>query len=152
VPIGIRLIKSKHLAIAFDGEGARQYGGRWNSPGTAVVYTAQSESLAALELLVHLQSSQLLMSYSVIPVEFNDRLLEVVGPATLPRDWRYYPAPSILQEVGDRWAFEQRSVVLQVPSAIVSDEVNYVLNPRHPGFAKITIGKPKSFKFDPRLT
>lgn len=146
-----RIVKSARAGSAFDGEGARLHGGRWNSPGTPLVYTAQSESLAALELLVHLQSSPLLTSYCTIPVDFDDALVEAVAPESLPPDWRDHPAPSALQRIGDVWAAEKRSAVLQAPSAIVPSELNFVLNPRHPDFARIAVGRPRVFQFDSRL-
>ena len=151
MPTSWRIVKSALAAHAFDGQGARLYGGRWNSPGSAVVYTAQSEALAALELLVHLQSSQLLRSYSSISARFDDALVEAVAPSRLPAAWREYPAPAALQELGDRWAAEQRSAVLRVPSAIVPAEVIYLLNPAHRDFASVAIGKPSVFRFDHRL-
>lgn len=151
MPRGWRIARSNRVARAFDGEGARIYGGRWNSPGTPVVYTAQSESLAALELLVHLHSSELLTSYSAIPVDFDDDLVEVLPPAKLPRNWSAHPAPSALQQIGDRWAAAGRSLVLQVPSAIVPREHNYLLNPIHPDFRRVVIGRASRFRFDPRL-
>lgn len=151
MPTGWRILKSARAATAFNGEGARLYGGRWNSPGRAVVYTAQSESLAALELLVHLQASHLLMSYSSIPAAFDNKLVEVVDPAALPSNWRGYPAPLTLQQIGDQWVAEARSMVLQVPSAIVPSELNFIFNPSHPDFAQVSIGRPTSFRFDPRL-
>ncbi len=151
MPTCWRIVKPAHAATAFDGEGARLYGGRWNSPGTAVVYTAQSESLAALELLVQLQASHLLMSYSSISADFETSLVEVIDPAVLPAEWKEYPAPLALQQIGDQWAAERRSVVLQVPSVIVLSELNFVLNPRHPDFARVTIGRSALFRFDPRL-
>lgn len=148
---GWRIVKSSLAATAFDGEGARLHGGRWNSPGTAIIYVAQSESLAALELLVQLQASHLLMSYSSIPADFDDALVEVLTPAALPLEWKEYPAPSALQQTGDRWVAEQRSVVLQVPSAIVPNETNFLINPVHPDFDQVIIGQPNPFQFDPRL-
>ena len=151
MPAGWRIVKSARVPSAFDGEGARLHGGRWNSPGTAVVYAAQSESLAALELLVHLQASHLLMSYSSIRVDFDDALVEVVNADKLPPEWRGHPPPSSLRSLGDRWVAEGRSVVLQVPSAVVSTELNYVLNPRHPDFTRVSVGPAKPFRFDPRL-
>lgn len=151
MPRGWRIVKAARATTAFDGEGARLYGGRWNSTGTAVVYASQSESLAVLELLVHLQSSQLLMSYCSIPVDFNDGLVEMVDPGVLPEDWSALPGPSALQEIGDNWAAEQRSVVLQIPSAIVPNEYNFVINPRHPDFAQVGIGPSTPIQLDPRL-
>lgn len=151
MPRAWRIVKASRAPDAFDGEGARLYGGRWNSPGTAVVYTAQSRSLAALELLVHLQASQLLMAYSSIPVEFEDALIETVDPERVTPNWRDYPAPSALQRLGDRWAAERRSAVLKVPSVVIPGEINFIINPRHPDFGRLAIGAPQRFEFDSRL-
>jgi RES domain-containing protein len=151
MPSGWRITKTSRVDVAFDGEGARLHGGRWNSPGAAVVYTAQSESLAALELLVHLQSSQLLASYSSVSASFSRDLVEAVDSARLPADWRRYPAPFALQEMGDQWITGRRSVVLEVPSAVVPSESLFLLNPAHPDFPQIIIGAPGPFLFDPRL-
>lgn len=151
MPRGWRITKSSLASTAFDGEGARLHGGRWNSPGTAVVYTAQSESLAALELLVHLQSSHLLLSYCSIAADFDAALIEAVDPASLPADWRESPAPAALQEIGDRWVTERRSVVLQVPSAIVPSEVNYLIAPGHRDFRRVRLSSVRPFALDPRL-
>ncbi|HJQ97886.1 MAG TPA: RES family NAD+ phosphorylase [Candidatus Polarisedimenticolaceae bacterium] len=151
MPRGWRITKSARTSEAFDGEGARLHGGRWNSPGTPVVYTAQSESLAALELLVHLHAGQLLLSYSSIPVDFDDAAVEAVDPARVSPDWRGDPAPAALRLFGDQWVAEQRSAVLQVRSAVVPRELIYVLNPRHPGFGRLKLGTPTSFQFDARL-
>jgi RES domain-containing protein len=151
MPTSWRIVKSERAATAFDGEGSRINSGRWNSIGTGLIYTSQGESLAALEILVHLQASHLLMSYSSIPVAFDNSLVEVIDPATLPANWRRSPAPAALQEIGDQWATEQRSVVLQVPSTIVPNESNFLLNPAHPDFAQVDIGPPSPFPFDQRL-
>ena len=147
-----RLTKRKHLRTAFNGAGARWYGGRWNSPGTCIVYTAQSQSLAALELLVHLDDPLLLVEkYALIPVEVDTALVLEVPRSSLPRSWQATPPAAQLRSIGDDWARDATSVVLQVPSAVVPAENNYLLNPRHPDFAKLRIGKPVSFQFDPRL-
>lgn len=153
MPRAWRIVKAARADSAFDGEGARRYGGRWNSPGAPLVYTAGSASLAALELLVHLQSSQLLLAYVAIPVDFDDALVEELDPASLPEDWRCHPAPVALQRLGDRWVAERRSAVLGVPSAVVPvpEESNSLLNPAHPDFDRIARGSPRPFRFDPRL-
>lgn len=151
MPRGWRIVKSARTATAFDGEGARLFGGRWNSPKTPMVYTAQSQSLAALELLVHLGAAQLLLSCSSIPVDFDPAWVEPVDPAALSPDWRAYPPPKALQVLGDQWIAEERSAVLQVPSALIPEELNFLLNPNHPDFARVTIGPPTPFQFDPRL-
>ncbi len=143
-----RLVKDKHAANAFDGEGAWLFGGRWNSRGTRVVYASATQSLAALETLVHL-NPPVLFQFVVIPIEFDERLIEVVHD--LPAGWRDEPPGPASQRVGDKWAKENRSVVLEFPSAIVPGESNYLLNPLHPNFAKVNLGKPQAFSFDPRL-
>lgn len=143
-----RIVKEKHAATAFSGEGARLFGGRWNSPGVGLVYTSSAQSLAVLESLVHL-NPPVLFKYVAIPVEFDSALVET--PASLPADWADQPAPPSTQALGDLWARESRSAVLQLPSVIIPAEANYLLNPTHPDFRKIAIGKPVAFCFDPRL-
>ncbi len=133
------------------GRGARLYGGRWNSPGTRMVYTSSTISLAVLEVLVHLQKAGLLSSYSLISASFDDAFVERLERSRLPDGWRTYPAPSELQRIGDEWVRSQRSVVLDVPSVIVERESNYLLNPAHPDFSSVVIGEPEPFTFDERL-
>lgn len=143
-----RIVKEKHVASAFDGEGARLYGGRWNSIGTRVVYTSGSKALAALEFLVHL-NPPVLFKLVAIPIAFEDALVEKV--AKLPAGWTQHPPPPATQHIGDLWVNKARSAVLELPSVIIPDEPNYLINPTHPDFPKITIGKPTPFSFDPRL-
>ena len=83
-----RITQAKHAATAFTGGGAKDFGGRWNSPGTAIVYAAGSTSLAILEMLVHLQAQELMHRYVIFEVSFDQALLTSVDPATLPRSWR----------------------------------------------------------------
>ena len=103
--------------MAFDGEGARLFGGRWNSSGTSMIYTSENVSLATLEMLVHLQRALTLPAYVLIACEFDAPIVEDV--ASLPDDWRRDPAPPQLQAIGDNWAKKLSSAVLRVPSAIV---------------------------------
>jgi RES domain-containing protein len=146
-----RLVKTRHLAHAFDGEGARLFGGRWNAPGVRVVYLAESLALAALEVLVHMQDAQPLRAYSAIPVHFDAKLVKALRPAELPRGWRATPAPAALREVGDAWIRAGRHAVLEVPSAIVESERIFLVNPEHAAFKRMRIGKPQGFVFDARL-
>jgi len=146
-----RITKRKHARHAFTGEGARKFGGRWNNPGTAFVYTAQSQSLAALEMLVHLDSSELLEKYALIGVEFDQSLVRPVEPSALPRHWRSDPPPPEIRSIGDNWILAGSSAVLQVPSAMVPGEHNFLLNPEHQDFAKLRLGKPLAFRFDAGL-
>ncbi|GGA58501.1 hypothetical protein GCM10011507_07340 [Edaphobacter acidisoli] len=147
-----RITKQKLVAQAFTGEGARLYGGRWNTRGTAVVYTAQSQALAALEMLVHLDSPQILQRYVLIEVSFDESLVAELDRSMLPKNWRADPPPAEVQALGDAWVAGKSSSVLRVPSVIVPGEANFLLNPRHPDFRKVRTGKPITFDFDRRLT
>jgi RES domain-containing protein len=152
MPRAWRLVKARHAAGAFDGEGARLHGGRWNSPGTRVVYVSSSRSLAALELLVHLEIAEALEHYAVIEVRIPAQSITRLDPRRLPLDWRSDPPPAALRALGDAWVRAARSVALEVPSVVVPDETNYLLNPAHPSFRRIAIGKPQPFRYDARLT
>jgi RES domain-containing protein len=146
-----RLVKARHAASAFDGEGARRYGGRWNSPGVRVAYASESASLAVLEVLVHLQSSAVLSSYALVALHVPPSLVEVLDASRLPPDWRASPPPVAVQALGDAWVRAGTSPVLRVPSVLVPIEANYVVNPAHPAFGRLRIGEPQPFTFDARL-
>lgn len=135
---------------AFSGEGARLYGGRWNQKGVSMVYTAGSQSLATLEMLV--QDEPLRARYVMIPAAFPSRLkIERITANDLPADWRSLSAREATQAIGTAWAKKNSSAVLAVPSAVIPSEFNYLLNPLHPSFSKIEIGEPQDFATDPRL-
>ena len=146
-----RLVKSRHAQAAFDGEGARLYGGRWNSPGTRVAYASDSVALAALEVLAHLESTAVLQAYSLATIRFPESVVETLDPASLPSDWRQFPSPPENHAIGDTWVAEGRALVLRVPSAIVPSASNYLINPAHPRFTVAVIEKTEVFAFDPRL-
>ena len=150
MPTAWRLSKTRYLATAWDGEGARRTGGRWNGIGTAVVYTSGTLSLALVESLVHLPSG-VLPAYSAQRVEYDEALLAVLEDSDLPADWRAHRPPASTQAIGDEWVLAKRSAVLRVPSVVVPLESNYVFNPRHPDFSRVTVGPPMPFPFDPRL-
>ncbi|MPZ21055.1 MAG: RES domain-containing protein [Luteitalea sp.] len=144
-----RIVKTKWAASAFDGEGARRDGGRWNSVGTPMVYTAESRSLAALEVLVNLEGPA--RGYSIVRCSFPDTLVVTIGRSNLPPDWQQSPAPPALAALGDAWVARASSVVLAVPSAVIPEEVNHLLNPTHPDFDKVTIYPPEPHVYDERL-
>ena len=148
---GWRIAKTRYANSAFDGEGARLNGGRWNTAGIRVAYAAQSVALATLEVLAGLQKTSLLPFYSLISVQFDESDVDVLPLASLPANWRAYPAPSELQALGDRWVAENRSLVLRVPSAIIETEANYLLNPMHASFASVTVSAASPFKINARL-
>jgi len=146
-----RIVKNRHAEEAFDGEGARQYGGRWNSPGVAVVYASESRALATLEVLAGLQTNSPLPEYVLIPAEFDDSLVVAVELEELPVEWRRNPPPPSTQRLGDDWIASGASAVLKVPSALVPQESNYLFNPRHPAFSEVRVGQPERHAMDPRL-
>jgi RES domain-containing protein len=145
-----RIVTARRARTAFSGEGARLYGGRWNPKGAPVVYTAENRALAMLEMLV--QDEPLRARYVVIPATLPDGLpIERVEAAKLPSDWR---APRRLDDtraIGAAWAASKRTAVLAVPSAILPEETNYLLNPVHAEFRRIRIGKARALLTDARL-
>lgn len=145
-----RIVTPTHAEDAFSGEGARLFGGRWNPPGWPLVYTAATRSLALLEMLA--QDQPLHARYAFIPagVPAGVRITRLDG-AELPREWRKPAARSRLQQLGREWLERGDAVVLSVPSAVLPQEQNFLLNPRHPHFAKITIGTAEALDTDSRL-
>jgi len=145
-----RLVKEKHIETAFDGEGARLYGGPWNSNGHRVVYTSSSLALAALETLVHLDTSLPLPRFMAFCVYLPAGYISQVS---LPSSAFSGPLPSLTEtrRLGDAWLTEGRHPALSVPSAIIPQESNFLLNPVHPLFPKLVIAPPISFALDTRL-
>jgi RES domain-containing protein len=115
------------------------------------VYTSSTIALATLEMLAHLDSTVPLPAYRLIKATIPDSLITAVETNSLPSNWRQYPAPPELRIVGDNWLERRDSAVFKVPSALVAVEYNYLINPQHQDFPKITIGTPVSFPVDPRL-
>ena len=146
-----RLVRAGLVDSAFDGEGARRFGGRWNPPGVPVVYLAESLALAALEVFVHLDRAAVSIPFKAIPVDLPARVIGEIARKELPPDWRALPTPESTQQAGAGWISAMRSAVLKVPSVLVPVEHNFVLNPRHKDFEKVTIGEAIDFSFDPRM-
>ena len=133
------------------GEGARLYGGRWNSPGTAAVYLGDSLALASIELLVHLRSVDVLAAYRKMPVFIPESLVMQVDAALLPVDWAESKGRRQTRAIGDDWLRAGESAVLQTPSAVVAGETNFILNPAHADIGAIKAGAITEFRFDARL-
>lgn len=146
-----RIVSPRWASSALSGEGARLYGGRWNSPGRPMVYLASSRALAALELLVHLPTAQSRrMIYRIltieIPIVFIGRALHQ-SPG-----WRKEPPPAVSRQQGDDWLqSESRTPCICAPSAIVPEEENILLNPHHSDAKHIRILGESDFAFDSRL-
>ncbi|MFP4379963.1 MAG: RES family NAD+ phosphorylase [Candidatus Sumerlaeia bacterium] len=146
-----RLAKEKYIRD-MSGTGARIAGGRWNSRGRPVLYTASSRSLATVEYLVHVLYAIRPPNLKMACIEIPDSLsILKISIRELPADWRRSPPPSQLQEKGDFWLDQGKSPVLFVPSAVVPGEHNILLNPLHPDMAKIRIARIEDYDIDPRL-
>lgn len=146
-----RLIKTRYAASAFDGEGARLNGARWNSRGTRAAYASSNSALAVLEVLVHMTGGGSVPGYSLIAARLDDALIEDLAGSDLPRGWNHWPVPPAVQAVGDAWIRSRRSLALRVPSALVTAGYSIVINPEHPEFGRLRIDAIEPFKFDSRL-
>ena len=116
-----------------------------------MVYTAQSRALAALEMLVHLDTPLLLRSFLLFEVIFDADSIKEIAQADLPSNWRDDPVPPGTQIIGDAWVAGAETLIMRVPSALIPEESNFLLNPSHPEFKRLQFSEPAKFVFDPRL-
>ena len=144
-----RVVTQRYAETAFSGEGARLYGGRWNPKGLAMVYTAQTQSLALLEMLV--QDAPLHASYMMIPVRVPERVILHLDQNSMPADWRELSGRHDLQHLGAAWIHAATSAVLAVPSAVVPAVLYYLLNPAHAVYASLEVGARTEWLTDQRL-
>jgi len=147
-----RLVKQTFAADAFSGEGPRITGFRWNSRGTAVVYTAEHLSLAALESFIYLSETDKNMAFYAYRLDIPpDVQVLTLSLTSLPADWREPMYPQSTKKIGDAWVRAGASAILRVPSVVIPAEYNLILNPIHTDFHKIIIGAPENFSFDSRM-
>ena len=146
-----RIVRERWAATAMDGEGARLHVGRWNPPGLAAVYLAESRALAALEILVHAPREALRLEWCVIAVEVPDEAIKVAAVKQLPRAWREQPSSPDARRFGAAWLAKGGELAMALPSVIVPQERTLLVNPRHPAAAKLKGAKAERFVFDPRL-
>ena len=146
-----RICRACYAAEAFSGDGARLFGGRWNSPGVPMVYASPSLALAAIELFVHLEPNQqpddLVAIAAVLPAGEPVKRLR---PQDLPDTW-WRDDFEPLRKIGDRWIREKSHLALEVPSAALRIESNLLLNPLHPAIARLKVEEPQPFRFDARM-
>ncbi len=152
MPRCFRLVKARFAERAFDGEGAKLAGGRWNSKGVSVTYAADSIALAALELLVHLHFHEILNHYRLCSIELATADILTLDARDIPQDWRADPPPSSTARLGDDWVETQASLALMVPSVVIPSQHIQLINPAHGDFehAQKTI-RNEAFVFDPRF-
>jgi RES domain-containing protein len=132
------------------GTGAALYPGRWHSKGTYILYTAGSASLALLESVVHL-SNIVVSSYCMICLSVPEDKIKTITVSELPANWYVNPPADILKNIGDEFVKENKFLVLRIPSAIMPEENNYLLNPAHPDFKKVTIVYNRTIPIDERF-
>lgn len=155
-----RVEKEEYLKESSSGNGAKKGGGgRWNRTGTPVVYSADSKALAVLEMLIHILDNESVEDRFVIPITFDDSLVFHPNPHDLPENWWTEKGPIEAKEFGTQWVKMKTSAVLCVPSAVLYEPrvvvhggLNYILNPKYPGFKKlISFGEPLALRIDSRL-
>lgn len=145
-----RLSKCQY-ASDLSGKGAEKYGGRWNSKGTGIIYTSSSRALAVAEIAVHTPLGILPENYCLATLNLPEQSIKILDLNLLPSNWNQIPFLKKTQSIGDHFAREKKYLVLQVPSAVVSGDFNYLVNPLHKDFIKIELNAVESFEFDSRL-
>lgn len=147
-----RLGKSPHH-LDLSGRGAELYSGRWNSKGTALLYTSESRALAFAELAMRIPMGLIPRDYFLVIIEIPDSApLKRIQAEALPADWRLNPHPFSTQEIGDAFVQHRKQLVLCVPSAVVPGDHNYLVNPAHELSASVTILDVEPFEFDSRFS
>lgn len=134
------------------GIGASIYGGRWNSVGVNMIYTAESISLVILEILVHLSNNQIPDDYRLLAFNIPDDLfIEHINFPSLPENWNDFPSPDELRQIGDNFVKDGKNPVLKVPSAVAQNSYNYLINPNHVDLIKMSLISVSELRIDPRL-
>lgn len=143
-----RLSKTKYCKD-LTGEGSRQFGGRWNKVGTACIYTSQSRALAVLEYTVNTNIDDIPRALSMIEIEIPEHLITKIDLQKLPGDWMQNPSPNSTKEFGTEMI--ERSLIIEIPSIVIPDESNYILNPNHLQSNMLQISNIYDFVFDIRI-
>lgn len=144
---------SEYAADDLSGAGAKRTGGRWNRPGRPVAYVSTSISLAALETLVHLNAGSLPLNRYVVRIDVDDALWAqaMTFDATTHVGWDAEPAGCVSLDAGDAWLASSDSLLLRVPSVVVPEEMNVLINPMHPEASNLKAAKIRRFLYDARL-
>ncbi|MGN6352000.1 MAG: RES family NAD+ phosphorylase [Parafilimonas sp.] len=145
-----RICKTK-FANDLSGEGARLCGGRWNNKLTPCIYTSESRALALLEYTVNINIDDVPRTLSIITLEIPDENILAFEEHELPGDWKDIPAPSSTKKFGTAHLITAKSPVIKVPSTVIHDEFNYILNPRHADSKLFKILEVKDFVYDIRI-
>jgi RES domain-containing protein len=146
-----RLAKGKNRRD-LSGKGAEIYGGRWNSKGTAILYTSQSRALAFAEVSMHIPLGIIPKDYFLVSIQIPDKASVLkLTEEDMPADWRSNPHSHSTQKIGDEFVRLGKFLALRVPSAVVPGEFNYLVNPAHPMMSEVKVEKVEPFEFDSRF-
>ena len=146
-----RLCREKYCNT-LDGKGAALYGGRWNSRGVELIYTAANRSLAMAELVVHMSLATLPDDFFMMTIDIPDDLsITEIDVNDLPNFWNSFPHTGVTRWVGDQFVSDNTYCILKAPSAVTKGDFNYLINPHHPDFTHITISEVEKFPFDRRI-
>ena len=146
-------IAKREFAQDLSGTGARIYGGRWNKKGTSVIYTSENRALATVEYLVHISSVSIIPDrLCIVTIEIPDTVrVAEIKTKYFPSNWNKYPPPSKIPELGTEWIISNNSLLLRVPSAVVENEHNILINPIHPDMKYVKISDIRDYNLDNRL-
>jgi RES domain-containing protein len=145
-----RVGKTKH-ASDLTGEGARLVGGRWNNKMVACLYTSESRALGVLEYTVNVIIDDIPRALSITTIEIPDQLIRILTEADLPGDWKHSPSPSSTKDFGSKLFSTAAEPIIKIPSTVISDEFNYLLNPLHPDSKKFKLIAINDFVYDVRI-
>lgn len=145
-------ISREIYAHDLSGQGAQLAGGRWNSKGMAMLYTAETSSLAMLEVLVHTQKNLVPTDLMLVKIQLpNTPSIQKLSPSSLPKNWRIYPPLPLLKALGDQWLLRGEALILRVPSAVNPYESSMLVNPNHPEAQLISVLEQIPISLDGRL-
>jgi len=146
-----RVCARDYATTAFNGQGAADHPGRWNGRGTRLVYLSESLAGATLEWFAYALNAKPGREYVYFEVSAPTEAVLELEPQSLPQDWNLYPHPVSTQAIGDEWVARSASLLLRVPSVLVPESYNFLLNPQHLSFSQLTWSEPRALWLDGRL-
>lgn len=144
-------IASPKFIEDLSGAGSKQYGGRWNDKGVAMVYFAESRAMAVMEVLVHLRPEEIDREFVLAVFEVLDDSVLTIYTKDLSKNWKEESEVETLKEIGNKFIEENKFLLMKVPSVIIEEDYNLVFNPNHPHSNKIRLVEKRFFKFDVRF-
>lgn len=145
-------LSRERYANELSGAGAAIKGGRWNSIGFELIYTAGNRSLAMAEVAVHFTMATLPDDYMMVTINIPaDLVIQEISESDLPRNWNAFPHPSSTQKLGDQFILQGRCCIAKIPSVVTKGDFNFLINPNHNDFKKLSISETEKFPFDRRI-